>query len=96
MIRLACIANAVYLTVLLTQQAALLYDIGFCHGELETYKAWENSSAVDLPCSGSVELTRSCMCCVLRTTCFNARTLTATHTLTAYNEFISQTTALRI
>ena len=45
---------------------------------------------MDLPCSGSVELTRSCMCCVLRTTCFNARTLTATYTLTAYNEFISQ------
>ena len=36
MIRLACIANAVYVTVLSTQQAALLYDIDFPHGELET------------------------------------------------------------
>ena len=36
MIRLVFIANAVYLTVLLTQQAALLYDIGSSHGELET------------------------------------------------------------
>ena len=38
MIRLACIANAVYLTVLSTQQAALLYDIGSPRGELETYR----------------------------------------------------------
>ena len=37
-IRLACIANAVQLTVLWTQQAALLYDIGSPHGELETYR----------------------------------------------------------
>ena len=36
--RLACIANAVYLSVLSTQQAALLYDIGSPHGELETYR----------------------------------------------------------
>ena len=38
-IRLACIANAVYLTVLSvlsTQQAALLDDIGSPHGKLET------------------------------------------------------------
>ena len=47
MIRLVCIANAVYVTVLSTQQAALLYDIGSPHGELET---------------GNVELTRSCTC----------------------------------
>ena len=36
MIRFACIANAVYVTVLSTQQAALLYDIDSPHGELET------------------------------------------------------------
>ena len=35
-VRLACIANAVHLTVLLTQQAAVLYDIGSPHSELET------------------------------------------------------------
>ena len=35
-IRLACVANTVYLTVISTQQAVLLYDIGSPHGELET------------------------------------------------------------
>ena len=35
MIRLVCIANAVYLAVLLTQQTALLYDSGSPHGVLE-------------------------------------------------------------
>ena len=35
-IKLACIANAVYVTVLSTQQTALLYDIGSPHCELET------------------------------------------------------------
>ena len=32
----ACIANTVYVTVLSTQQATLLYDIDSPHGELET------------------------------------------------------------
>ena len=52
-------------------------------------------ATVDLPCSGSVELTRSCTCTTydlfqcMDSDCY-------LDTLTAYNEFISQTTALQI
>ena len=47
MIRLACIANAVYVTVLSTQQAALLYDIDSPHSEPETSK--HGKTAVQWP-----------------------------------------------
>ena len=72
MIRFTCIANAVYVTVLSTQQAALLNDIGSPHGELETSIGMGKQH-----CSGPTMF--SVVARVLRTTCFNARTLTATY-----------------
>ena len=68
------------------------YDIGSPHGELETSSRGKTeASAVDLPCSGSVELTLSCMCCVLRTTCFQCTNSECyTHYPRTINEFISQ------